>query len=209
MNTPPPPHIAIVSANTLTAMGLEGLITRMMPGVEVHLFASTAELEAAGMADFVHYFVSAEVLLADVPYYLARRRHTVVLTTRPGSVIPQEFHAINVAQGEKALVRDILRLSSDGHRHHGAATRECPDGARPSCPPTHPQREVALTRREVEVLRHIVLGHINKEIANHLSVSPTTIISHRKNLTEKLGIKAVSALTVYAVMHGIVSLEEL
>ena len=48
----------------------------------------------------------------------------------------------------------------------------------------------------------VVKGLINKEIAEKLNISLTTVITHRKNITEKLGIKAVSGLAIYAVMHG-------
>ena len=42
----------------------------------------------------------------------------------------------------------------------------------------------------------------NKEIAEKLHISLTTVISHRKNITEKLGIKSVSGLAIYAFMLG-------
>ena len=70
-------------------------------------------------------------------------------------------------------------------------------------------RIASLTPRETEVLHFVAMGLINKEIAEKLQVGLTTVISHRKNLTEKLGIKSVSGLTVYAVMHGIVKLEDI
>jgi DNA-binding CsgD family transcriptional regulator len=61
-----------------------------------------------------------------------------------------------------------------------------------------------LSLREIEVLRLVVQGYINKEIADKLNISLTTVITHRKNITEKLGIKSVSGLTIYAVMQGLV-----
>ncbi len=61
-----------------------------------------------------------------------------------------------------------------------------------------------LTPREREVLKGIVDGLINKEIAARMGVSVATVITHRNNLTEKLGTRSVSALTIFAVMHGIV-----
>ena len=62
-----------------------------------------------------------------------------------------------------------------------------------------------LSAREIEVLILITKGLINKEIADKLNISLTTVISHRKNITEKLGIKSVSGLTIYAVMNGYIS----
>ena len=66
-----------------------------------------------------------------------------------------------------------------------------------------------LSPREVEVLSLVVRGLINKEIADRLSISLTTVITHRRNIVEKLGIRSVSALTVYAVMNGYVDMEQI
>ena len=72
-----------------------------------------------------------------------------------------------------------------------------------SLPPLHATAH-DLSPREIEVLVLLTKGCINKEIAERLNISLTTVISHRKNITEKLGIKSVSALAIYAVMHGYV-----
>ena len=61
-----------------------------------------------------------------------------------------------------------------------------------------------LTGREREVLRLIALGQTNKAIAESLFISMHTVISHRKNITEKLGIKSIPGLTVYAIIQKIV-----
>ena len=66
-----------------------------------------------------------------------------------------------------------------------------------------------LTGREKEVLRLIALGHTNKTIADKLFISTHTVISHRKNITEKLGIKSIPGLTVYAIIQNIVSTSEI
>ena len=42
-----------------------------------------------------------------------------------------------------------------------------------------------------------------------MGVSLATVITHRKNLTEKLGTRSVAAMTIYAVAHGIVRGEEI
>lgn len=60
-----------------------------------------------------------------------------------------------------------------------------------------------LTNREIQVLRCVSNGMINKEIAAHLNISLQTVLSHRKNISSKLGIKTISGLTVYALMNGL------
>jgi len=73
----------------------------------------------------------------------------------------------------------------------------------------NPEEEAqpSLTERETEVLKLLVAGHSNKEIADRLSISTHTVITHRKNITQKTGIKTVSGLTIYAVVKHITSLE--
>ena len=62
-------------------------------------------------------------------------------------------------------------------------------------------------RRIFEMSRFEGLSH--KEIADKLNISLTSVITHRKNITEKLGIKSVSGLTIYAVMNGYIEADRI
>jgi len=64
-----------------------------------------------------------------------------------------------------------------------------------------------LSDREIEVLKLLTAGNSNKEIADQLNISTHTVISHRKNLSQKTGIKSVSGLTIYAVVKNIITLD--
>jgi len=66
-----------------------------------------------------------------------------------------------------------------------------------------------LTVREKDVLKLVALGHSNKEIADQLFISIHTVISHRKNITEKLGIKSISGLTVYAILNKLIDTDSI
>jgi len=66
----------------------------------------------------------------------------------------------------------------------------------------------AISSREKNILKHIALGLTNKEIADQLFISIHTVVTHRKNITQKLGIKSVSGLTVYAILHNLISMDE-
>lgn len=65
-----------------------------------------------------------------------------------------------------------------------------------------------ISSREKNILKHIALGLTNKEIADQLFISIHTVVTHRKNITQKLGIKSVSGLTVYAILHNLISMDE-
>jgi len=66
-----------------------------------------------------------------------------------------------------------------------------------------------LSKREIDVLRLVSKGLANKEIADKLSISIHTVISHRKNISEKTGIKSSSGLTMYAVLKKIIDIDEI
>lgn len=71
------------------------------------------------------------------------------------------------------------------------------------------EHSTLLSQRECDVLRLLVRGMLNKEIADALDISINTVITHRRNITEKLGTRSVSALTIYAVTHGIADIESI
>lgn len=63
-----------------------------------------------------------------------------------------------------------------------------------------------LSDREKEVLVEVAHGYLNKEIADRLNISINTVITHRKNITRKTGIKTTPGLTVYAILNGLVDI---
>lgn len=66
-----------------------------------------------------------------------------------------------------------------------------------------------ISPRELDVLKLVSLGLLNKEIADRLNISLNTVLSHRKNITAKLGIKTVSGLIFYCISHGYISADEI
>ena len=74
---------------------------------------------------------------------------------------------------------------------------------------SHPApQETQLSAREQEIVKYIALGYTDREIAEKLFLSTHTVVTHRKNITKKLGIKTVSGLTIYAILNKIIKLEE-
>jgi len=66
-----------------------------------------------------------------------------------------------------------------------------------------------LSKREITILKLVARGMTNKEIADNLFLSAHTVITHRKNITNKLGIKTISGLVVYALLNNIITLNDI
>lgn len=193
------PRIAIIDSNTLAMVGLRQMLMNVIPIMKVDTFGAFCELEEAGPELYVHYFVSTNIVLENRSFFMEHRHKTIVLagSDNPNSQL-SGFHSISVHVPEDQLVRSLLMLEQHAHAHG----RNLP-------PMPKALQAKVLSDREIEVLSLIVQGYINKEIANQLNIGITTVITHRKNIMEKLGMKSVSALTIYAVMHGYVDINDI
>ena len=68
--------------------------------------------------------------------------------------------------------------------------------------------ESVLSAREKEVLVFVAKGMQNKEIADLFNISTHTVISHRKNISRKTGIRSIAGLTVYALLNNLLDINE-
>ena len=66
----------------------------------------------------------------------------------------------------------------------------------------------ALSDREKEVIVCVVKGMSNKEIAEQLYISVNTVMTHRRNISRKLQIHSPAGLTIYAIVNGLINLED-
>ena len=190
------PQVAIIDPNTLAAIGLKQLLQNVMPIMAVDTFGSFAELEANHPDNYVHYFVAMNIVLENRQFFSEYHQKTIVLTLTPEQL--QGFHSLCTNVPESELVRSLLMLQHYAH----------PNGRHLPPTPRVLQQKI-LSDREIEVMSLIVQGYINKEIADNLNISLSTVVTHRKNIMEKLGIKSVSALTIYAVTHGYVDINKI
>ena len=193
------PKIAIVDANTLATLGLKQILQNVMPIMTVDTFGSFAELQSNNPDDYFHYFAAMSIVLENKDFFFERRRKTFVLTLSLDTMSQlSEFHCLCVNVPEQQLVRSLLDLQQHGH-----------GGGRNMPPMPEVLSQKILTDREIEVMSLIVQGFINKEIADKLNIGLATVVTHRKNIMDKLGFKSVSALTIYAVMHGYVDINKI
>ena len=194
------PEIAIVEANTLTSLGLKTILERMIPMAVIRTFHSFGELTDDTPDMYAHYFISAQIYVEHNAFFLPRKRKTIVLAGDSHQFQLSGVPILNIYQAEEQLVKDILKLHQHAH-HDGYPVKDMP--------PTPPTTGHELSAREIEVLVLLTKGLINKALADKLNIGLTTVITHRKNITEKLGIKSVSGLTIYAVMNGYVEADRI
>ena len=97
----------------------------------------------------------------------------------------KNFDAVVDIRDSRAVIIETLAQASPGEADAGKGSYE-------------------LTKRETAVLVQLAQGKTNKEIADALNVSVHTVISHRKNITHKTGIKSVAGLTVYAMLNNLI-----
>ncbi len=185
-------------------MAMRAIITDIAPfigafrSVETATYNSMEEFLADEQCCAIHYFVAAEVLVRNLPFFAPQYRRCIVLTEGAAPVgVPAEFRTVDILRPEREMLKAFLTIQGSAHAAHGMRPQPAPDYAE------------LLSQREKDVLALIVKGYINKEIADRLNISTATVIFHRRNITEKLGTKSIGRLTVYAVMNGIVGMHEL
>ncbi len=189
------PLIIILTPNTLSSIGLREMLAKILPFAAIKSCDSVEELQQIDPTDIFHIFVSAQFILERVALFSAMPHKCIALVSGTAhSAALQGFHQIDIQQPEEEIFRSISALHS---RAHGSSH---PTSVQPQ------QSAELLSPREKEVATLLVEGLINKEIASRLNISITTVITHRKNIFEKLGVKSLAGLTIYAIMKRLIDL---
>lgn len=183
------PTIAVISPNVLTGIGLKSILEKVIPMADVECYADFAAFEDATPDRFFHCFVAAPVFLQHAAFFRRLHYKTFILCNGTPQAAYADMSCLDVSTSEEGLVHALLQLHEGEHHHLHPLPK----------PATSPAQ---LTDREAEVLRLLAQGLINKEIADRLHIGLTTVISHRKNIGEKLGIHSVAELAIYAVQAG-------
>lgn len=190
--------VAIIDGNILAAIGLKQILSTVMPMMHIDTFGTMAELHANAPDTYFHFFANTTIVLQDMAFFSRHRHKTIVLTTSTSDATQLTgLHSLCTSQSEDKFIKDLLVLEQHAH----ANGRNLPPQ---SLQPSVADSPALLSSREIEVLSHIAYGKTNKEIANALCISLSTVVSHRKHIMDKLNIHNLSALTIYAVMHGYV-----
>ena len=94
-------------------------------------------------------------------------------------------------------IRRLERLVKHGNVTRNITNMVFKDGA---------TAQETLSAREKDVIIALVQGMSNKEIAAHLGISINTVITHRRNIAQKLQIHSPSGLTIYAIVNDLIDI---
>lgn len=192
------PCFAIVDRNTLESTALKDILWELFNHVEIHVYGSMDSFIRDSNRHFVHFFVSSDMLFSNSEEFETLKHMTTVLTDGMNpNLIQSGYRTLDITSAEDEMIDRLMHLQQIG-LYGEIQTNGGPDPIRDE-----------LTEREKEVLRMIVKGLTNKEIAQELGISVPTAVFHRNNICEKLQTRSIGKLTVYAVLSGIVSIKEI
>jgi DNA-binding NarL/FixJ family response regulator len=185
--------------SAIMAKGLTHYIQAFAPTTDVKIFKSAADLlSVKGLPNRV-IFLDLQHMTGEPGIILEKIRDyypscvLIALSEQQinDRLLPFFDHIILHEEPEEAIVRKINLIYPPEVSEH-----------------SNFDNIQVISDRECEILKFVALGCTNKEISDKLNISVHTVITHRKNITFKLGIKTIAGLTVYAILKNIISAEE-
>lgn len=172
--------IAIIGFDSLSANGIIKILA------EIGDYACNVinnEIDTFQTESYLLYIVSSNILLSYLDFFLPKKNKVLLIISEVCLIDKFPVKTVSVNDGIEKIEMEIRNLLSFADN---ISKRE------------------QLSLRELDVLKEIAKGKINKEIADSLNISINTVITHRKNISSKLGIRTASGLSIYAIMNGII-----
>lgn len=194
------PCIAIIDQNTLSNVTLRSVLWDLYNKVEVLTYNSMDAFIRDSNRHFVHFFVSSDIFFTHVDEFELLRNQTTVLCIGPNKRYENAgFIVLDISLPEQELIGKLLNIQFTSI-YDPQKSQKSKNGI-----------EVTneLSAREKDVLRLIIKGYTNKEISSGLDISLTTVIFHRNNICEKLGTRSIGKMTIYAVLSGLVEINDI
>jgi len=190
-------NIIIADASEIINEGLSGIIMNTGQLFEVHSASNLCELEQLNIktrAELI--FINPVLIQNQMKHFLSLKKDFqgtqwigILYSYADPQILSEMNGVININDSRNEIIGSIHRLISSEQLSDNQKQQE------------------TLSEREIDVLKLLVEGNANKEIADKLNISTHTVISHRKNISQKTGIKSVSGLTIYAVVKNIISID--
>lgn len=193
------PCFAIIDSNTLEATSLRNILWDVFNGVEIHTYGNMDAFIRDSNRHFVHFFVASDIIFTCADEFDTLKDQTTVICSGPNRLYEESgFKILDTTLPELELIQEVARLQATGKY------------GKPTQLPTE-SRSITdrLSDREKEVLKLMIKGHINKEIAGLLGISLPTAIFHRNNICLKLKTRSIGKMTVYAVLAGMIDINEI
>lgn len=193
-------NFIIADLSQLSRLGLISLLNRMKYPFHIREIATPDKLTALPGKDQAGVFVISSAFLRKCPPSLIQRLQNrldsmvciLISDAEPGPEKNLRFsEIIDITDHDKNITRKLEKQLSLIYK-----PKEAPDTPE------------GISDREKEVLRLVAVGLTNKEIGDKLFISTHTVITHRKNISAKLGIKTIAGLTMYALINHLIVPEE-
>ncbi len=98
---------------------------------------------------------------------------------------------------------DLLTPANDAHGERAVAG--LPQNPEPDAEHSSIEQQIGqLSAREIDLLRLVATGRLNKQAASELCISVKTVEKHRGRLMKKLGIHGIAGLTHFAIYAGVI-----
>lgn len=190
----------VAEKSYLVRKGIVSIINRIEKASVVSELDTIQSLNSEILKHNPHFLVINTSMLdgpekfrnADIKWDIAEKGIAIQHYDGPGKGFAKKFREIIFIDDEKAVIFSKIETL-----------------IRESAGPDFKIIQNELSEREKSILKLVSKGLTNKEIAEKLFLSAHTVITHRKNITAKLGIKTISGLTVYAILNNIIALEDL
>jgi DNA-binding NarL/FixJ family response regulator len=190
-------RITIIEPSEIVSSGLKHLIEYAGIFQVVKIFRNLQEYAEPqnGKPDII--IVNPSIVIAngfDSPKSIAAKENTAFVAINYGAYDDEILRSydgnigiFNTSEQIEKKLQGALKISSDKEQEDGSNE---------------------LSTRECEILTAVAKGKTNKEIADEFNLSIHTVISHRKNISHKLGINSIAGLTIYAVMNKLLDVED-
>lgn len=189
--------IVLAIPNYVVRKGLEALLKEYCMAEKIIIASSSEELDKlleTQKANLI--FIHSSLLHSAEKWMISREdcKWVRVINEKPEALSEEAFQSeiLYLDDEEAHIIKNIKRNIALTEKTQSSVSEES-----------------ELSEREKDILREIALGKTNKEIADDLFISAHTVITHRKNITRKLGIKTVSGLTIYAILNKLIQMEEI
>lgn len=193
-------HIAIIESSAVIFEGLQTILFQSEMGCRVYRVETFEEF--AEMLEEKN----VDILIAN-PVQFANREKEIRKFRKSHPALSVAGIDMGMAQKQWTSLLDAAFTLYDSPEHIVATLLKL--DPKKHAQEQRKQEDDALSERETDVLRGLVNGLSNKEIADSLSISIHTVVSHRKNITLKTGIRSQSGLTIYAISKKIVAIEDI